>query len=80
MLLNLVLLDGSVGRKDILVVDIDVVEETLVQLSDGALLCVFCQRKILVGVENNDILETHALFLVQSDEFFIDGRQRSSSA
>ena len=80
VLLHLVLLDGSVGRKDILAVNIDVVEESLVQLSNGTLLSVFRQREIFVGVENNDILETHALFLVQSDEFLIDGRQRSACA
>ena len=80
VLLYALLLDGAVGREDVLLVDINVVEESLAKLSDGALRGVFGQGEILVGIENHHVLEAHAPFLVHADELFVERRQRSAGS
>ena len=72
MFLHGVLLDGAVGREDVLLVDVDVVEEVFPQLLDAAVLGVGQEREVLVRIECHDILEAQLLFPVAAYQFVID--------
>ena len=56
------------------------VEQTLAQLSDGAVLAVGVEWEVFVGVEHHYIVKTQSFLLVAACQFLIDRSERQTSA
>ena len=80
MLLHALLCHRAVEREDVLAVDVDMVEETLVEQLQGCVLRLRRDGIVFVGIEHDDVLETHALLLVEADELVVDGCERRAGA
>ena len=80
MLLHALLCHGSIEREDVLAVNVYMVEETLLEQLQGGVLRLGYDGIILIGVEDNDILEADALLLVTADELVIDRCERGAGA
>lgn len=77
-LLHLVLSDATIEGIDVLCGNIHLVEEALAELVNAADGAVGLKREILVGIEHDNILEAHLLFVVKADELIVDGREALS--
>ncbi len=65
--------EGAVGDVDVLARDIDVVEEVFVHETVVALELAGVHGEVFVEVEGDDVLEGEIFFLVEADEFGVDG-------
>ena len=80
VLIYVVLGNESVGSVYVLFLDVDVVEQTLAQLSDGAVLAVGVEWEVFVGVEHHYIVKTQSFLLVAACQFLVDRSERQTSA
>ena len=74
--LHIVLGKRPVGREDVLRLDVDMIQETLLQLVDAAVHVLGVQREIFVGVEDDHVPEAQPAGLVPTDKLLEDGGER----
>ena len=80
MLLYIILSNSTIWRKDVLYININMIQETLFELIDTTIDVFFAQWEVLVCVEYNNILETQLACLMTFDKFVEDrseGRTRA---
>ena len=77
--LHVFLGDGTVEGIDILLGNVDVAQQTLAELADGAVLAVGSEGEKLIGVEDNHVLEADELLLVAVYQLVEYGGQRLAS-
>ena len=58
MFLYIVLGDSTIWRKDVLGININMIQETIFKLIDTAVYVLYAQWEVLVCIEDNNILET----------------------
>ena len=75
---HLLLFDAAVRCMDVLAGDVDMVEQTVLELLDAAVLRLGRQREILIGIEDHHIPKTESSFLVAVDKLAEDGSEREA--
>ena len=58
MFLYIVLSDSTIWCKDVLGININMIQETIFKLIDTAVYVLYAQWEVLVCIEDNNILET----------------------
>ena len=82
MLLYIILSNSTIWRKDVLYININMIQETLFELIDTTIYVFFTQWEVLVCVEYNNILETQLTSLMTLDKLVEDrseGRTRANA-
>ena len=82
MLLYIILSNSTIWRKDVLYININMIQETLFELIDTTIYVFFTQWEVLVCIEDNNILETQLTSLMTLDKLVEDrseGRTRANA-
>ncbi len=80
MLLYFILSNGTIWCKDVLNFNINMIQETLLQLVDASVYILSIQWKILIGIEDDNILETKPSCLMTLDKFLEDWSEGGTRA
>ena len=72
MLLYIILSNSTIWRKDVLYININMIQKTLFELVDTTIDVFFTQWEVLVCIEDNNILETQLTGLMTFDKFVED--------